>query len=64
MLSGRGLVGAAESVCAAMLWVRAASASERELGVRPEGVAGGKAVRLGSWRLSWSPIVCSVVSFG
>lgn len=40
LLEGRGVVGAADSVCARALWVRAASASERVFGVRPEGVLG------------------------
>jgi hypothetical protein len=52
LFSFRGIAGAAESVCASLLWVRAASASERVLGVRPEGVEGGKACRVGSWRVS------------
>lgn len=39
---GSGVVGAAESVCAMEFSVRAASASERVFGVRPEGVPGVK----------------------
>lgn len=34
-----GVVGAADSVCVRALWERAASASDRVLGVRPDGVA-------------------------
>lgn len=37
---GSGVVGAAESVCAVLLCVRAASASDRVFGVRPDGVPG------------------------
>lgn len=40
LVGGKGVVGAADSVCVKTLWVRAASASERVLGVRPEGVLG------------------------
>jgi len=38
VLSGNAGSGAAESVCVVLLCVRAASASERVLGVRPDGV--------------------------
>lgn len=37
---GSGVVGAADSVCVVVLYVNAASASERVFGVRPDGVPG------------------------
>lgn len=55
-----GVVGAAESVCASVLSVSAASASERVFGVRPEGVVGVNVPVLGGRRVGRglaSPIV-------
>lgn len=47
----KDVVGAAESVCAILLSVKAASASERVFGVRPDGVLGvDVALLLGSSR--------------
>jgi hypothetical protein len=59
--TGRGVVGAAESVCAMLLRQRAASASERVFGVRPEGVAGAKSPLVGGMRLGWLSCIVGVM---
>lgn len=61
----RGVVGAAESVCAMVLCVNAASASVRVLGVRAEGVPGVNVPLEGGRRVVVaSPIVRIVCLWG